>query len=147
MSAAIQAAVQTQLRAATGFDNDDVTLGNYRCLDNGSPPYAVILPGPFQTEESAYGGGVRTFWTVYVDIIARFRDDSYSEFNTAREAAMARLLKYPHLGIGAEDTTVTEGVELQYIYPKGGAEQPEFVKQRLALIVTEETNYAGEGEY
>lgn len=143
MTAELQADIQTLIRTVSGFDSADVTLGDFRCLDNGSPPYAVILPGPFTATEETYSGGTLYTWTIYVEIITQFQDDSYAPINTARESVITKLNSNPTLGNPGEpiDAMVRSGAELFYTYPAGGAEQPQFVGQRLSVIVEQTVDH------
>lgn len=155
MTAEIQTRIQLLLQGATGFTPDSVTVGDFRVIDSGNPPYGVVVPGPFKMEKGSFKGLVNIEWTNFVDIIARFQDDSYEAINTAREAAINRLLPYLLLN----DLTLTNmkllsflvsaGDDLKFIYARGSGppNPPQFVMQRLTTVTETSTTYSGEGDY
>ena len=76
-NATIRAKLQTLLRALTAFDAADVTLGDFRVLDRGSAPYAVIYPGGFEILERRDDGRVSLIaWRNYLEVFEDFVDDS-----------------------------------------------------------------------
>jgi hypothetical protein len=152
MTAELQGDLQTLLQALSAFDSADVTLGDYLVLDRGSPPYAVILPGPFTTgpePNHAFGGETTRIWTIYVEIIADFLTQSYSQLNTTREAVIDKVLANQSLGNTGTYyvSDAISGGELFYIYPEGGADQPHFVVQRISIVIEDNKNYSGTGEF
>lgn len=139
--ATIQARVQTLIRAIEEFDDEDVTLGDFKVLDRGSSPYAVILPGPFSQEWLTHDGKVRITWSVGIDVAERFLNDSYAPIVSARQLVKDQLDQYPKLNglTGVKRAQVTEGAGLRYLYPRGGGEIPQFVIAPLTLTVVEIT--------
>lgn len=148
-SATIQARIQTLIQALSEFADADVTLGDFRVLDRGSAPYAVIYPGGFELLEKADDGS-RMFirWRHYVEVFATFLDDSYANIVSAREAVLNQLNKYPSLnGLnGILRSFVDAGEDLRYLYPPGG-DVPAFVFVRLTHLADELTDYVGSGEF
>lgn len=137
--ATIQARVQTLIVAMDSFSSSTVTLGNYRVMDSGSPPYAVIIPGPFTSIRDMPDKNTRITWTIYIDVIAEFLDDSYSPIVSARQEVKDGLDAYPALNSlsGVIHALITGGDDLVYIYPEGGSDVPHFVRARLRLEVNE----------
>jgi len=148
--AGIEAAAQGLLQALSEFEDADVTRGDYRVLDRASPPYAVLLPGPFVVEESGDWGQKTVLWTMYVEVFERYLDNGTSEVSleATRQAVIDCFGKYPTLGgvTGVTRTLARRGDELRYIYDRDGG-GPHFVMQRIAVEVEERVGYAGSGEF
>jgi hypothetical protein len=148
-SASIMTAVQTLLQALSDFDNLDVTQGDFRVLDRGSAPYAVIYPGGLEVlERSDDGRQVLIRWRHYVEVFATFLDDDYSNLVSARAAVVEQLNIYPSLnGLGGITRAFVEGGDdLQFLYPPGG-DVPAFVFVRLSHFADELIFYRGQGEF
>lgn len=148
MTTAIYNRIYTLLQGATGFASANVTQGDFLILDKGAAPYCVIYPGPF-TAEPITNTSARIFWTYYAEVYEDFLDDDYTALTTARDAIVARLNSYPTLNqlTGVAYTIVTSGDDLIYLYPAGGADNPQFVGQRLSIEVIEKPSYGGLGEF
>lgn len=141
--------IQTLLQALSTFDKADVTQGDFRVLDRGSAPYAVIYPGGFEVVERADDGREMIVqWRHYVEVFATFLDDDYGNIVNARAAAVNQLNKYPTLNgvTGILQAVVEGGEELQFLYPPGG-DVPQFVFVRLSHLAREYVSYEGEGEF
>lgn len=148
-NALIRARVQTLLQAMTEFDDADVTLGNFRVLDSGSAPYAVIYPGGFQIIDRVNDGAETLIaWRNYVEIFATFLDDSYENIDSIRQAVIERLLTYPTLNAlsGVVAATVSDGDDVRYLYAPQG-DVPQFVYVRLTHVTTERVKKYGSGEF
>lgn len=147
--AAIQGRLQTLLQALALFDDEDVTKGDFKVLDRGSPPYAVILPGPFRAERAGDWSQVTYVWIHYIEVFERFLDDDYTDFTTARQAVIDQINKNPTLNglTGVVHALADRGDDLRYLYPEGGADVPQFVFERIAVTTVEEVVYDGGGEF
>jgi hypothetical protein len=153
MTKAIQERIQSLIQANAGFVSSSVTLGDFRVMDSGEPPYAVIVPGPFTV--TGRGWADKKFvWTEYIYLIVPFQGDDYTKFNEAREALIEAINPYPSLdgytdpaGFTVTQATITEGDDLEFYYPKGGSDQPQFVRQRLTMTVDKDESYGGQGEF
>lgn len=148
-SATIQARIQDLIQAHADFDDDDVTLGDFRVLDRGSAPYAVIYPGGFETLLRADDGREQVIrWRHYVEVFATFLNDSYSNIVSARAAVIDQLRAYPSLNglTGVLRAYFESGDDLDFLYPPGG-DVPQFVFVRLTHYAEEYVDYAGSGEF
>jgi hypothetical protein len=143
------ARLQTLLQALSEFADADVTQGNFRILDRGSAPYAVIYPGGFEViQRSDSGREMVVRWRHYVEVFATFLDDSYSNIEAAREAVLDQLHAYPQLnGLkGILRAYIESGEDLRFLYPPAG-DIPAFVFVRLTHLAEEYVNYGGTGEF
>ena len=146
----IQGYIQTLIQADSSFADADVTLGDFRVLDSGGPPYAVILPGAIvEARRSGDWSQVQFFWEHEVDVFERFLGDSYTSFVTARQTVVDIIARNPTLGgnAGISNTLVTRATAPLYVYPEGGGDVPTFVLSRLTVRTVEEVLYAGSGEF
>ena len=148
--AVIEAAVQTLLQALGQYGDADVTRGDWRVLDSGSGPYAVVYAGPFDVEEGGDWGQKVYAWTVYVEVFERYLDNGTSETNleTRVQNTVDQLCAYPTLD-GASGVTLAMPVhadELRYVFDEQGG-GPHFIMQRIAERVWERVQYAGSGEF
>lgn len=149
MTSAIQTRIYTLAKDATGYTQKTVSLGDFKIIDRGTPPYAIITPGPVKISPTTSRGSKTFEWTYYIDIVARFLDDSYEPLLTARQAMIDRLLPYHKLNnlSGVLSFFVSEIGELNLIYPKGNKEVPQFVMQQLTTITVTTYMYDGVGDY
>ena len=146
----IQGYIQTLIQADSSFADADVTLGDFRVLDSGGPPYAVILPGAIvEARRSGDWSQVQFFWEHEVDVFERFLGDSYTSFVTARQTVVDIIARNPTLGgnAGISNTLVTRATAPLYVYPEAGADVPTFVLSKLTVRTVEEVLYAGAGEF
>jgi hypothetical protein len=148
-SADIMTRMQTLLQALATFADADVTQGDFRVLDRGSAPYAVIYPGGFEVlQRSDSGEQMVVRWRHYVEVFATFLNDSYANIVSARAAVLDCLHTYPQLnGLkGILRAYVETGDDLLYLYPPQG-EIPAFVFVRLTHYAEEYVDYGGSGEF
>lgn len=147
---AIQGYIQALIQADSRFSDADVTLGDFRVLDSGSPPYAVVLPGSIvEARRSGDWSQVQFVWEHTVEIFERFLGDDYTDFVTARQAVVDVLDANPTLGgqNGISNALVARATAPLYLYPEGGADVPTFVFSRLTVRTVEEVLYSGSGEF
>jgi len=145
----IQGYIQTLIRAHASFADADVSLGNFRILDRGSSPYAVVLPGRIVSgARSGDWAQVQLVWEHPVEIFERFLMDSYADFCAARQAVVDVIGKNPTLGGHAEisNSYISAGAALAYLYRDNG-DVPTFVLGALTIRTVEEVSYAGAGEF
>lgn len=151
MTQAIQEKIQSLLQANASIADGNVTLGDFRVLDSGSPPYYVIMPGPVKMERGSIKGAVNFEWTYYVEVFAKFWDNDYEPLMTARQLAIDQLLAYGLLGrlTDVKSFVVTAADAVTYIYPKGGNRDalPQFVQQRITTVTSTIMTYSGTGDY
>ena len=149
--ATIQAVIQTLLQADSNFDDDDVTLGDYRKLSAKADGAAVILPGSFRSQRSGDHGQVTYFWTHFVEVWAQFTGDSYSTAVTLRQAVVDVIGENPTLDgtTGVTDCTATAGDRPKFLRKPGQAptSKPQWVGFDIKIETTEEVNYDGGGEF
>lgn len=146
----IEAAAAVLLRALSNFDDADVTRGDYRVLDQGSPPYVVLLPGPFECVEAGDWGQKVYTWTMYAEVFERYLNGGSSEtaLETTRQAVIDCLCKNPTMNAVTGVTRVLprRGAELRYLYDEQGG-GPHFVMQRIEVEIEEVVGYTGSGEF
>ena len=91
--------IQTLLQALAGFDDLDVTVGDWTVMDRGSPPYAVIWPGTWDMEDYDFGGddAVIFKWGINIDLFERYLNevDTYVALEATNQAVVNELNKYP----------------------------------------------------
>ena len=148
--AAIQGYIQDLIQADSNFADDDVTLGDFRVLDRGSAPYAVVLPGEIvSAKRSGDWSQVRFVWEHTVEVFERFIDDSYADFSTARQAVVDVIGENPTLGGQSEISSayVSAATDALYLYSEDGGDVPQFVFSRVTVRCVEDVNYDGEGEF
>jgi len=145
---AIQGYIQALIQADSNFADADVTLGDFRVLDSGSPPYAIILPGSIEARRSGDWSQVQFIWEHVVEVFERFLGDDYADFVTARQAVVDVIAENPTLGgnAGISNALVTRATSPLYLYPSEG-DLPAFVFSRLTVRTVEEVLYAGAGEF
>jgi len=148
--ALIEAGVQDLLQALSRYADADVRRGDFGVLDSGVPRCVVLIPGPFEAWESGDWAQKHYRWTVYAELYHAYQDQGSSEvaLDVDRQDVLDTLHANPTVG-GVDGVTrcvVERGDPLQYIYDTGGG-GPHWVMQRLTVIVDEERNYAGGGEF
>jgi len=146
----IEAAARGLLQDLSQFDDDDVTRGDFRVLDRGSPPYAVLYPGPVQIRDYGDWGEKLFVWTMHCEVFERYLDDgsSYTDLETTRQNVVELFNSRPTMG-GVSNVIyvgVERGEALKFIYDRDGG-GPHFIMQRLVVTVHETANYAGSGEF
>ena len=147
---AIQGYIQTLIQADSAFSASDVTLGDFKILDRGSAPYAVVLPGRIVSAARSGDWAQVTFvWEHTVEVFERFKGDSYAPFSAARQAVVDVLGANPTLGGNSEisNAYVSDATRPLYLYMAGTTEHPTFVFSRVTVRSTEEISYAGAGEF
>jgi hypothetical protein len=147
---AIQGYIQGLIQADSNFDDADVTLGDFRVLDRGSAPYAVVLPGEIiSAERSGDWSQVAFVWEHTVEVFERFIDDSYADFSTARQAVLDAIGENPTLGGQSEisQAHISGGTKPLYLYSDDGGDVPQFVFSRVTVRCVEEVVYDGSGEF
>jgi len=143
--ATIQAAIQDLIQALDSFADAQVTLGDFRILGSGSPPYAVILPGSFEADRPGDWGQERFVWRHPVEVWDRFAGDDYSSAVTARQNVVDQLQKYPTLNgtAGVSLSTVTASSEPIFLWQRGAVREsmPQMVGFRLTVTTVEEAGW------
>lgn len=147
--ATIEAKVQDLIQGLSAFDDDDVSLGDYRVLVRGSPTYAVLVPGPFEHEEYDSWGGRITRWDITIDLFVRDYADGteYVDLKTHRQSILDEIDKYPTLDglTGVTLALIVVGEPTRDVFDEAGG-GPHFLLQRMTLRVTEHTLATG-GEF
>lgn len=149
-SATIQTKLQVLLREITLLDANDVTLGDWRVMDNASSPWAVIYPGPFEILERPDDGVLTLIrWTHYVDVITFEHGDSYTNITEIRDAVINKLMSNPGLaGLnGVLFSEILGGDNVRYIYENPTSDYPQFQIVTIAHYTEEWLNLGGQGEF
>lgn len=148
--ATIEAAALSLLQALAQFDDDDVTRGDFRVLDRGSAPYAVLYPGPFEVRDYGDWSQKLFAWTMYCEIFEKWDGygTCYTNLETTRQNVVDCFNENPSMNSTANVVYVIpgRGDELAYIFPRGGGDVPQFIMQRVAVTVHETAVYTG-GEF
>jgi hypothetical protein len=148
---AIEAAALSLLQALSQFSDDDVTRGDFRVLDRGSAPYAVLYPGGFEVEDYGDWGEKLFRWTMYCEIFEKYLNDgtSYTDLQTTRQNVIDCFNANPSMNgtSGVIYVQAERGEDLIYLYDEGGEWPPQFIMQRVAVMVHEVANYDGSGEF
>lgn len=149
--ATIQAAIQTLIRAHASFASADVSLGDFRVLTTGTPPVAIIVPGPLRARRAGDWAQVNYTWTHYIEIWARFAADDYANLVTARQNVVDQINAYPTLNgtSGVTAATATASDAPLFLWQKGQPKgtRPQFVGFRVTVETIEEVSYHGSGEF
>jgi len=145
----IEAQAQALLQALATYDDEDVTRGDERVLDRGSPPYVVLKPGPFRREPGSVHRVKVATWAVHLELYTRHFGDGteWTDLQTYRDEIMATFDKYPKLNNldGVMEAEVKSGGEPWERKDAAGG-GPHFLVQRLVLQVKERVAVSG-GEY
>ncbi len=145
---AIQEQVQSLLQADDAFAAVSVTLGEFACLANGQPPWAVILPGgltqPIGDAYGEYAPRLRGFVEVW-----RPYAPGYADLVAALQAVVDVLNAHPTLNelAGVVLARVTEVSDLLFLAPDMPGSEPQYAGFRVAYEVLVRWSYSGEGEY
>lgn len=137
----IEAGFLTLLQGLTGTfaTTAQCTRGDWRVLDKGLTPIAVLYPGALQSGEVTFVGGEEHIWSVNCELTARFINDgtSMTTLETVRDAVIALFQDNPNLGIsdGSHISNVTgsEFVELRDTDGNG----PFYLQTTLTFTVNE----------
>ena len=150
--ATVEAAIQTRIRALSDFTSADVTRGDWRRINAGSAPYAVLYQGGF-THEAGGGSALgMAVWETVVEVFARHYGDG-TEFTSLAgytQNIIDDLDKYPTLNgaSGVIDSHVVSGDRPVSIFERGSGPDagPMFLMQVLHIETVEKTVATG-GEY
>ena len=147
----IQAAVQVLLQALSIFEDEDVTRGDYRPLDQVGQRFCVLTPGGFTRSGAAtsYGEKKSSFWTVTVDLFVRHwgTGEEYDNLAADGQTIIDEMDKYDISldGVtGVIYAAITGGEPPRTVYDEAGSAH--WLMQRLTLEVHEKVDVAG-GEY
>jgi hypothetical protein len=110
---AVESALATQIRATSGFDDDQVSIGDFRILGYGHPQVAILTYSAFRAsrEEGSYDQDTLFVWTVRVYLYARYNDDdtAHNLLRDRRDEIIMRVLQQPTLGAVAFDSFPVRG--------------------------------------
>lgn len=147
---AIEAAALGLLQALSQFDDDDVTRGDFRVLDRGSAPYAVLYPGGFEVQDYGDWGQKLFVWTMYAEIFEKYIGDGteYTNLETTRQNVADCFNANPTMGGMANViyVIVGRGDDLRYILDEQGG-GPHFIMQKVAVTAHEVVSLDGSGEF
>jgi len=147
----IQAAIQTLIQAHASFANADVTLGDTRVLNTGTPPVVIIYPGRCRVSRPGDWAQVTYIWTHSVVLWDRHVPDSYSSIGDTRQSVLDHLNAYPTLNgtSGVSRSTASAGSGPTFLWRKGQPRdaQPQFVGLHVEVETVEEVNYDRNGEF
>lgn len=96
----VEAAVQTLIRATSEFEEDEVTLGDWKALSLGLDKVCILEYGGFRSRVESMGGGYTTFWTVRANLYGRYLDDvgiAHNILRDARQVIINQIRGFPSL--------------------------------------------------
>lgn len=148
---AIQGYIQDLVQAITGFDDDDVTLGDPKVIDSGSPPYAIVWPGTVHAAgRSGDWSQVQIVWRHPVHVVERLLDDDYADFCGYRQDVIDAIGQNPTLGGNSEIVnTLVIAASLDFVRHRDSPPDapPQFVLSELVVETIEKITYDGSGEF
>lgn len=148
---AIQGYIEDLIEAISGFDEGDVTRGDPRVLDSGSPPYAIIWPGTIvEAMRSGDWSQVRVTWQHSVHIVERLLGDDYADFCAARQDVIDAIGQNPTLGGNSEIVNaLVVGATLDFVRHRDSPPDApaQFALSDLTVQTVERVTYDGSGEF
>lgn len=143
--------MQTLLQALSLFNDDDVTSGDYRALNQLGARFCVLVPGSFTRSgvATSYAQKKSNFWTCVLDLFVRHwgTGAEYDNLIADRQTMIDELDKYDiSLGgvTGVIYAALTSGDDPRTVYDEAGAAQ--WLMQRMTLEIHEKVDVSG-GEY
>lgn len=138
---AIEERFQTLLQGLTGTfaTTAQVTRGDWRPMDRGISPTAVLFPGAVSPGDHWAAGGEDYIWSVNCDLIVRYLLDgtSWVTLEQTRDAVIALIQKYPTLNaLGNCAVGPVNGGDMLEIRNKEG-DGPFFIATTLTWQVTQ----------
>jgi len=147
----IEAKIQTLLQALTIFDDEDVTRGDFRILDQPGGPKIVLTPGGFRPTGAAtsYAKKQSYFWDTVLDLYICVWGDGSEFINliSHRQTVLDKLNQYDiSLGglTGVQYSAVTDGEPPYPSYDDAGSLT--YLRQRIIIETHEKVDVSG-GEY
>jgi len=108
---AVEAGLATQIRALTNFDDDQVSLGDWRIAGYGHVQVAIIEYESFTAERDSSDVDTLFRWVARVNLLARYTDDATANniLRDRRDEIVMRILENPTLGATAFDSMPVRG--------------------------------------
>lgn len=131
-----------QLLTGTFAKSSQVTRGDWRILDSGDTPLAVLYGGAFtQIPDADCAYGEQGYdWTLNCDLFVRYLDEGTTAvtLTQTRDAVVGHIAKYPQLNAlaGIVDVSHVQGGEFIQIFDKDG-NGPFFLQTTLSWTVRE----------
>ncbi len=96
----VELAVQTAIRASSSFEDEEVSVGDWKPLAAGLDKVCILEYGGFTSRVESMGGGYTTFWTVRANLYARYLDDiglAHNVLRDARQVVINQIRGFPSL--------------------------------------------------
>ncbi len=144
----IEARFLTLLQGLTSvFTNAaQVTRGDWRTLDGGTSPLAVLYPDVIDEGTTWTAGTTEYIWRIKLDLFERFLNDgtTHISFEQHRDAVLQHMQKYPKLNGLAGIVVVGQmsSTEILEVYDKDGG-GPFWLLQTFTWPVTEAITVTG----
>ena len=148
---------QTLLQALAIFQDEDVTIGDYRRLDQAAGEdvsyerFCVLTQGRFRRKGAAtsYGEKKSNFWDITLDHFVRHwgTGEEYENLANDTDTIIEEMDKYDISldGVaGVIYASITDGERPRTVYDEAGAAQ--WLMQRMTLEIHEKVDVSG-GEY
>ena len=140
--------VKTLIQAMSNFNDEDVTIGDWRVLDHAGDQKCVVWRGPFKRQSKAISLGEKksTFWTIVIDIYDRPYGDGSAFIATTTDDVLDALDPYFQLSDPAKivGATIDSGAAPYPVNDKAGSLQ--WLRRRLKMTVHETKSVVG-GDY
>ena len=107
----VEAGLATQIRALASFNDDQVSVGDFRALGYGHPYVAILEYNSFRALRDSSDVDTLFVWTVRVNLFARYTDDAGAS-NTLRDRRddiVMKILQNATLGATAFDSMPVRG--------------------------------------
>lgn len=111
-----EAALKTIMEGVTGFSSSSVVRQDWRILNQGKSPAAILRPGPWTVADSTMTSKAYN-WRCIIEVWVRYIDDAVpvSGLQTYQAAINALIQKYPTIAglAGVTYAAVAGGGEMQ----------------------------------
>lgn len=107
----VEAGLATQIRALDSFNDDQVSLGDWRIAGYGHAAVAVIVYNSFDAERDSADQDTLFRWVSRVHLLARYADDDTANnlLRDRRDEIIMKILQQPTLGGTAFDSMPVRG--------------------------------------
>lgn len=111
-----EAALKTIIETASGFTSGNVARQDWRILNQGKSPAAILRPGPWTVADMTMKSKAYT-WRCIIEVWVRYINDAVpvSGLQTYQSAINALIQKYPTMAglTGVIEAAVVGGGEMQ----------------------------------
>lgn len=111
----VEAGLATQIRALDNFNDDQVSLGDWRILGHGHPAVAILEYFDFSAERASSDQDTLFTWVTRINLLAKYTDDATANdvLRDRRDEIVMRILQNPTLGETAFDSMPIRGGRME----------------------------------